>query len=196
MVKLNTSNFVSFFFLQTKSIFFFSSNDGNYFLDTCKMFRKQFGYTPIAKFFNLLFDIVLEERVHLICCKQILLLIRYILFLVYWNITPTETETRKFRIMVRNRAWMLFILIILASLFLSFLGGILFYKFHLTSDTLVKYAMTLGTISSILMIVQWAPQIYTTWRIKVCKKKKKPEKSVSIIFSLLTLMQFISLKDL
>jgi uncharacterized protein with PQ loop repeat len=93
-------------------------------------------------------------------------LILYILFLVYWNITPTETETRKFRIMVRNRAWMLFILIILASLFLSFLGGILFYKFHLTSDTLVKYAMTLGTISSILMIVQWAPQIYTTWRIK------------------------------
>lgn len=37
----------------------------------------------------------------------------------------------------------------------------------MTSETLTKYAMILGTISSILMIIQWSPQIYTTWKIKV-----------------------------
>lgn len=47
------------------------------------------------------------------------------------------------------------------------LGGVLYYTLKFTSKVLKGYAQALGTASSILMIVEWAPQILTTWRMKV-----------------------------
>jgi hypothetical protein len=61
----------------------------------------------------------------------------------------------------------MFITIVSASIILAVIGGILYYRIGLSGQALINYARTLGVISSILMILQWAPQIYTTWKLQV-----------------------------
>jgi hypothetical protein len=53
----------------------------------------------------------------------------------------------------------LFLAVNLAAVVLSFVGATLYYKLHFQSTTLVLYAQTMGTVSAILMIVQWTPQV-------------------------------------
>ncbi len=53
------------------------------------------------------------------------------------------------------------------SVILAALGGILFYDVGFDSTTLVHYADTLGYMSSLLVVIQWSPQIWTTFKMKV-----------------------------
>lgn len=65
----------------------------------------------------------------------------------------------------------LFVGVNVFSLFLSLVGMVLYYKLHFQSTTLILYAQTLGTISAILMIIQWTPQVRKKKMIKkICKK--------------------------
>jgi len=68
--------------------------------------------------------------------------------------------------------------VFLGSAILSVICGILYYDVHLRGSILATIAQILGTISSILMIFQWAPQIYTTW-------KKKSAGALSLLMLLL-----------
>jgi len=63
-------------------------------------------------------------------------------------------------------AWVLFFVVNIIGLFFSILGGVLFYNFHYSGHTLSVYATTLGILSSVGMILQWAPQIFTTIKNK------------------------------
>jgi len=68
-------------------------------------------------------------------------------------------KTKKFNLAI-------FFAINIAGISLSVLGGVLYYNIELSSTTLSDYAETLGMISSIGMILQWAPQIFTTVKNK------------------------------
>jgi len=92
-------------------------------------------------------------------------LILYILFLVYCKTDADDLETEKHRKKIKFRALICFIGIICLSAILATVGGVLFYHVGLTTSTLAKYAQVLGGFSAVLMIIQWTPQIYTTWKM-------------------------------
>jgi len=96
----------------------------------------------------------------------ILTIVLYILFLVYFKTEPTGKHTREKRVRNKLIALGTFVAVITLSVLLSVLGGILYYTLKFTSKVLIGYAQALGTTSSIMMVLEWAPQIYTTWKMK------------------------------
>jgi len=96
----------------------------------------------------------------------ILTVILYILFLVYFKTEPTGKHSREKRVRNKLIALGTFIAVVTLSILLSVLGGVLYYTLKFTSKVLIGYAQALGTTSSILMVIEWAPQIYTTWKMK------------------------------
>jgi len=94
-------------------------------------------------------------------------LILYIIFLIYFSIGPTELEIRVERWRTKRTSTLLLLAIVMSSILLAVLSGVLFYNLGIDSHEMTVYAQILGISSSLLMIVQWAPQIYTTWRRKV-----------------------------
>jgi len=123
---------------------------------------------------------------HVVCCRQLpfgqclknnlateqlfasllLTVVLYILYLVYFKTDATAKHSREKRVRNKIIALSTFIAVIILSILLSVLGGVLYYTLKFTSKVLVGYAQALGTTSSILMVIEWAPQIYTTWKMK------------------------------
>jgi len=89
----------------------------------------------------------------------------YLLYLMYFRLGP-DAELKARRRRTRLLAWITFFLIIFGATGLSILGGVLYYELNYTSTTVARYAQVLGIASSLLMVFQWAPQIYTTWKLK------------------------------
>lgn len=53
------------------------------------------------------------------------------------------------------------------SIIVAVVGSIMYYVIHLPGETLFTYAKVLGYIASALVLLQWTPQIITTFRAKV-----------------------------
>jgi len=102
----------------------------------------------------------------------------YVLFLVYFNTQPTETETREMRVRSKRIALATFIGVLGSSVIVGIITGVLYYDVRLHGSTLETVAQVFGYTSGALMIVQWAPQIYTTW-------KRKSPGSLSILMLIL-----------
>lgn len=79
----------------------------------------------------------------------------------------TNTESIIQRKRQKLLAFLLLLFITIISISLSAIAGILYYNFGIDSTTIYNYAKVLGVISAILMIFQWSPQIYITWKMKV-----------------------------
>jgi len=90
----------------------------------------------------------------------------YVLFLMYLNTDPTRDETRDQRRRRKTTAIVVLIAIILISVLLATLCGVLYYDAGVEGYAISIMAKVLGGTSSALMIVQWTPQIYTTWKMK------------------------------
>eukprot|EP01119_Soliformovum_irregulare_P006903 TRINITY_DN1930_c0_g1_i2.p1 TRINITY_DN1930_c0_g1~~TRINITY_DN1930_c0_g1_i2.p1 ORF type:complete len:291 (-),score=56.29 TRINITY_DN1930_c0_g1_i2:184-1056(-) len=90
----------------------------------------------------------------------------YALFLVYFDLKPTEKETIESKFRARRRAFLALIVVVLISLILAILAGVMYYNLGTSSDVMIKYAQGLGITSMILVLIQWAPQIFTTFRNK------------------------------
>jgi len=110
------------------------------------------GFVPCVK--N---NLATEQLLNAVLCSFVL----YVIFLMYSKAVPSKV------VMIRyKRAIIFFIIVMILSVILSTLAGVLFYNFHQSGETLFMYAMIIGSISSILTIIQWAPQIYTTWKFE------------------------------
>jgi len=90
----------------------------------------------------------------------------YILYIVYFDIHPTQMETREAKIKKKKLSILTLMITLIGSIVISTICGILFYDIHLRATILVKVAQTLGYTSSILIAIQWTPQIWTTFKLK------------------------------
>jgi len=66
----------------------------------------------------------------------------------------------------RKTSWIIFGIINSIGILCSVLAGILYYNFHYSSSTIVTYGKVLGYTSSVGIIIQWSPQIFTTFKNK------------------------------
>jgi len=92
--------------------------------------------------------------------------ILYILFVYYYRIEPTAHESSTSRRRGKITSIIVLVLVIFSSIVLSIICGILYYDVKLGGTILATIAQVLGITSSILMIIQWAPQIYTTYKMR------------------------------
>eukprot|EP01114_Cavostelium_apophysatum_P005647 TRINITY_DN1682_c0_g1_i1.p1 TRINITY_DN1682_c0_g1~~TRINITY_DN1682_c0_g1_i1.p1 ORF type:complete len:290 (-),score=19.51 TRINITY_DN1682_c0_g1_i1:14-883(-) len=94
----------------------------------------------------------------------------YLLAMLYHpSITLVDYHTgSKLTRIVKSRRfnWALFAATNAIGILFSVVAGVLYYNLNQSSDTLARYAETLGWLSSIGMVLQWLPQIYTTWKNK------------------------------
>jgi len=107
-------------------------------------------------------NLATEQLISALLCSLVL----YILFVVYFRTQPYYHETLESRIRGKRVSIIVFITAIVLSIILAIVCGVLYYDVHLRGTILASIAQALGIISSILMIVQWAPQIYTTYKMR------------------------------
>jgi len=107
-------------------------------------------------------NLATEQLISALLCSLVL----YTLFVVYYRTTPFYDETLQSRVRGKWITIIVFITIIVLSIILAIICGVLYYDIHLRGTVLANIAQALGIISSILMIVQWAPQIYTTYKMR------------------------------
>jgi len=92
--------------------------------------------------------------------------ILYTLFLVYFKTEETKDETHETRQRRKNLAMGTYVGVIVLSIGLSITAGVLYYNVHLRGSILQVIAKVLGLVSAVLIVVQWTPQIYTTYKMK------------------------------
>jgi len=90
----------------------------------------------------------------------------YIVFLRYFSFHPNTAQTREDKRKEFRQATVVFALIFLAAIVLSIVAGVLYYDVGVSSDHMVTYAQACGVMSSIAIVVQWVPQIYTVYKLK------------------------------
>jgi len=66
----------------------------------------------------------------------------------------------------RNRAWISFIGVIFISVAFSVVGATLHYNAGIDAETIRQFASALGVVSAVLTVIQWTPQLVTTWKLK------------------------------
>jgi hypothetical protein len=91
----------------------------------------------------------------------------YVFFLRFFSFTPNEAQARADRYREFRIATYIFISIFLIAVALSILAGVLYYNLGVASSHMTSYAKVCGVISSIVILFQWLPQIYTIFRLKV-----------------------------
>ncbi len=91
----------------------------------------------------------------------------YIVFLRYFSFHPNTAQTREEKVKEFKQATVVFVLIFLSAIILSTVAGVLYYDVGISSDHMVTYAQACGVMSSIAIIFQWVPQIYTVYKLKV-----------------------------
>lgn len=62
---------------------------------------------------------------------------------------------------------LIFYCLIKVSIIVAAAASIMYYVVHLPGDVLFLYAKVLGYVASALVLLQWTPQIITTFRAKV-----------------------------
>jgi len=92
--------------------------------------------------------------------------ILYILFLRYFTFAPNEAQTRYERAREFRFATIIFAVVFVSAITLATVAGILYYDFGISSEVMVKYAQTCGGISSVVILFQWMPQIWTVFKLK------------------------------
>jgi uncharacterized protein with PQ loop repeat len=91
-------------------------------------------------------------------------LVLFVLYLFYFRVDPTPNETMHERMRERRKAYLVFAGVLISSIALSVVAGVLYYNLNYSPKTLGYFAMGLGIISAVCMILMWAPQIVETWR--------------------------------
>lgn len=86
---------------------------------------------------------------------------------MYFRTDPTPQESVAQRKKTKLQALGVLIFTTFLALVLGVLAGVMYYDLHFSGKAVSTYAKFLGIASSLLMLVQWAPQIYTTFKIKV-----------------------------
>jgi len=94
------------------------------------------------------------------------LTILYILYLLYFENTPTNLHTHSDRVRMYRQSLALFCAIWILCIFFSTLGGILYYNVGVNGEHIWTFARVLGGVSGVITIVTWTPQIYTTWKLR------------------------------
>jgi len=118
--------------------------------------------TPMQCVLN---NLATEQLLISVLCIFIL----YILAVIFY---PEKSEDKyskpsRFAILqTKKAAWIIFFLAQFLGILMSVIAGVLYYNFKFSGTTLQRYANSLGGISSIGMILQWAPQIFTTIKSK------------------------------
>jgi len=107
-------------------------------------------------------NLATEQLVSALLCVLIL----YIIFLRYFPMHPSVTQTREKRVRERLIAWILFIVTDVIGIFIAVLAGVLYYNVNLSPNILSHYAETLGYLSALGILIQWSPQIWTTWKLQ------------------------------
>jgi len=105
-------------------------------------------------------NLATEQLLGALLCSFIL----YILFVYYYRLEPTAFETRVSRNREKKISIIVLVLVLFFSIVLAIICGVLYYDVKLRGTILASIAKVLGGTSSVLMIIQWAPQIYTTYR--------------------------------
>jgi len=107
-------------------------------------------------------NLATEQLMGALVCSLVL----YALVIVYYRTEPTPFQSRDARVKMKVLSMAIFAIVIVSSIILSIICGILYYDIKLRGTILSTIAKALGTTSSILMILQWAPQIFTTYRAR------------------------------
>eukprot|EP01118_Nematostelium_gracile_P005978 TRINITY_DN190_c0_g1_i1.p1 TRINITY_DN190_c0_g1~~TRINITY_DN190_c0_g1_i1.p1 ORF type:complete len:262 (-),score=33.33 TRINITY_DN190_c0_g1_i1:47-832(-) len=90
-------------------------------------------------------------------------LVLYILYIKYHPLETTSKVTREQRKKQRRTAIILLIVVAILSVIVSAICGILYYNIQLRNGTVKTIGKALGIAAAICMVVQWTPQIYTTF---------------------------------
>jgi uncharacterized protein with PQ loop repeat len=88
----------------------------------------------------------------------------YVLFLIYY---PIPTEIEEDYIAQKKgyfRSKLTFGIGVAIWLLLCATGFTLYYGLHLSNQILGIYGQVIGIISAISVVIQWSPQLYTTWK--------------------------------
>jgi len=107
-------------------------------------------------------NLATEQLLSALLCSLVL----YALFVVYYDIRPTLSETREVRAKKKRISIITFFGVLVGSIIISAVCGTLYYDVHLRGTILANVAQGLGIASSILITLQWAPQIWTTYKLK------------------------------
>jgi len=89
------------------------------------------------------------------------LFVEYMLFLWFFENDKDEESERNFKISTYFFAGLLG-----TTLFFSMMGFFMYFVLHMAAEIVMGYAKILGFVSSFLTLIQWLPQIYTTWRLQ------------------------------
>jgi len=101
-----------------------------------------------------------------LCIGPICLFLLYVFFLRFFSFLPNNAQTRTDKVREFRYATIVFIIVIVAAAVLSATAGILYYNVGISSSTMAKYAQACGVMSSIAILFQWLPQIYTVYKLK------------------------------
>jgi len=88
------------------------------------------------------------------------LFIEFMLFLWFHHI-KTKEDIMNFKLSVY-----FFQGILGMTLGFSMLGFLMYFVIHFDGSVIMSYGKVIGLLSSILTLVQWLPQIYTTWKLR------------------------------
>jgi len=88
----------------------------------------------------------------------------YLLFLIFYRTESNATQTQTQRKRQKLFSLILFFVLTFLTLLLTVVGMIIYHKTD--RAVTVAYAMTLGILAAIGVLFQWAPQIYTTYKLK------------------------------
>ena len=95
-------------------------------------------------------------------------LILFIVYIVYFPLDPqSDSETVDDRKRQHFRAKLLLIGVLLIWAVLSIIGIALHFWLLLPGDVVGAYGKVVGILSAIIVVFQWSPQIYTTWKLGV-----------------------------
>ena len=104
--------------------------------------------------------------------SPIWILILYILFLKFFSFSVNEQESRENRRTEYNRSFIVCISIVTIAVILATLAGVMYYDFGVDSKHMVIFAQICGGVSSVVILFQWLPQIYTIFKKKVISQTR------------------------
>jgi uncharacterized protein with PQ loop repeat len=92
--------------------------------------------------------------------------ILYVLVLWFFDLRPVGKITHEQKQEQRKFGFLLFLGVLVLCSILAILAAIFYYLVHLPGEVLFAYAQALGIISTVTVVFQWGPQIWTTWKLK------------------------------
>jgi cystinosin len=90
-------------------------------------------------------------------------LVLYILYIKYHPMEPTAKISYEKRKKQKKISIIVLIVVAVLSVIISVICGILYYNIELRNGTVKTIGQVLGVAAAISMVIQWTPQIYTTF---------------------------------